>query len=184
MVDTPANRFQNSLIRRSTCIPRLSPDPCGLALVGCYDESQVTGGQRVDAPTTTKREDGAWSHSLTTSAHEEALRALWTAYLEEGALPLREAGYEEDVPAVVAADLAAIGQFRPPDGRLLLAVDGGEAVGCGALRVIAPGIAESSGCTCDRRPEGGASAGRYWMSSWPRPAASGAVRRGWTRGGS
>ena len=75
-------------------------------------------------------------------AHEPALRALWTAYLEEGAIPLREVGYEHDVPDVVAADLAAIGQFCPPDGRLLLAVDGGEAVGCGAVRVIAPGIAE------------------------------------------
>jgi GNAT superfamily N-acetyltransferase len=38
--------------------------------------------------------------------------------------------------------LAGVGQFRPPDGRLLLAVDGGEAVGCGAVRVIAPGVAE------------------------------------------
>jgi GNAT superfamily N-acetyltransferase len=76
------------------------------------------------------------------AAHEEALRALWTAYLEEGSIPLREAGFEEDVPAVVAADLAGIGQFQPPDGRLLLAIDRGEAVGCGAVRVIAPGIAE------------------------------------------
>ena len=48
------------------------------------------------------------------AAHEAALRALWTAYLEEGAIPLREVGYEHDVPAVVAADLAAIGQFVPP----------------------------------------------------------------------
>lgn len=76
------------------------------------------------------------------AAHEETLRALWTAYLEEGAIPLREVGHEEDVPAVAAADLADIEQFRPPDGRLLLAVDGGEAVGCGAVRVIAPGVAE------------------------------------------
>ena len=76
------------------------------------------------------------------AAHEAALRALWTAYLADGAIPLREVGYEMDVPAVVAADLAAIGQFRPPAGRLLLAVDAGEAVGCGAVRVIAPGVAE------------------------------------------
>jgi GNAT superfamily N-acetyltransferase len=74
--------------------------------------------------------------------HEETLRTLWTAYLEEGAIPLREVGYEMDVPAVVAADLANIAQFRPPDGHLLLAVDEGESVGCGAVRVIAPGIAE------------------------------------------
>jgi GNAT superfamily N-acetyltransferase len=76
------------------------------------------------------------------AGHEAALRALWTAYLEEGVIPLREAGYEEDVPAVVAADLADVAQFRPPDGRLLLAVDEGEPVGCGAVRVIAPGVAE------------------------------------------
>jgi hypothetical protein len=63
------------------------------------------------------------------AGHEAALRALWTAYLEEGVIPLREAGYEEDVPAVVAADLADVAQFRPPDGRLLLAVDEGEPVG-------------------------------------------------------
>jgi GNAT superfamily N-acetyltransferase len=74
--------------------------------------------------------------------HEETLRTLWTAYLEEGAIPLREVGYEMDVPAVVAADLANIAQFRPPDGHLLLAVDEGEPVGCGAVRVIAPGVAE------------------------------------------
>lgn len=47
------------------------------------------------------------------AAHEETLRALWTAYLEEGAIPLREVGHEEDVPTVVAADLADIEQFRP-----------------------------------------------------------------------
>jgi GNAT superfamily N-acetyltransferase len=76
------------------------------------------------------------------AAHEAALRALWTAYLEEGAVPLREAGLEEDVAAVVTADLADIGQFRPADGRVLLAIDRGEAVGCGAVRVIGPGIAE------------------------------------------
>jgi GNAT superfamily N-acetyltransferase len=75
-------------------------------------------------------------------AHEAALRALWTAYLEESAVPLREAGYEEDVPTVVAADLAGVGQFQPPHGRLLLAVDDGVTLGCGALRVIAPGVAE------------------------------------------
>jgi hypothetical protein len=52
------NRLQNSLIRRSTCMSRPSPDHRGLALVGCYDENQVTGNQGVDAPTMTRREDG------------------------------------------------------------------------------------------------------------------------------
>jgi GNAT superfamily N-acetyltransferase len=51
-------------------------------------------------------------------------------------------GFEEDVPVVVAADLAAVGQFQPLHGRLLLAVDGDETLGCGAVRVIGPGVAE------------------------------------------
>jgi GNAT superfamily N-acetyltransferase len=76
------------------------------------------------------------------ATYEEEVRALWTAYLEEAAVPLREAGFEEDVPAVVAADLVSIDQFQAPQGRLLLAVDGGETLGCGAVRVIAPGVAE------------------------------------------
>lgn len=75
-------------------------------------------------------------------AHEEALRALWSAFLEEGAEPLRKVGIEHDVPVAVAADLANVGQFRPPAGRLLIAVDEGAAVGCGAARLIAPGVAE------------------------------------------
>jgi GNAT superfamily N-acetyltransferase len=74
--------------------------------------------------------------------HEQALRALWTEYLEEGAVPLKDVGYEEDVPAVVAADLASADQFRAPDGRLLLAYDGDEALGAGAMRLIGPGVAE------------------------------------------
>jgi GNAT superfamily N-acetyltransferase len=74
--------------------------------------------------------------------HMDTLRQLWTAYLEEAAIPLRETGFEEDVPAVVAELLAHADQFSPPGGRLLLAVDGGDVLGCGALRVIAPGVAE------------------------------------------
>jgi GNAT superfamily N-acetyltransferase len=75
-------------------------------------------------------------------AHEAELRALWTAYLEDSAVHLREKWVLADVPAYVTADLARIGQFQPPDGRLLLAVDDGVALGCGAVRVVAPGVAE------------------------------------------
>lgn len=75
-------------------------------------------------------------------AHEAALRALWTAFLEEGAVHLGEKGMLADVPAFVAADLGGVGQFQPPDGRLLLAIDHGETVGCGAVRVVAPSAAE------------------------------------------
>jgi GNAT superfamily N-acetyltransferase len=74
--------------------------------------------------------------------HNETLRTLWTEYLEEAAVPLKEIGYEEDVPAIVAEDLATTGQFRPPEGRLILAIDGDEAFGAGAMRVIGPGVAE------------------------------------------
>ena len=75
-------------------------------------------------------------------AHEAALRALWTAFLEEGAVHLSAKWVLADVPAFVAADLAGVGQFQPPHGRLLLAIDDGETLGCGAVRVIAPGVAE------------------------------------------
>jgi GNAT superfamily N-acetyltransferase len=75
-------------------------------------------------------------------AHEAELRALWTAYLEDSAVHLRAMGVLADVPAYVAADLAGIGQFQPPDGRLLLAIDDRDTLGCGAMRVVAPGVAE------------------------------------------
>jgi putative acetyltransferase len=34
------------------------------------------------------------------------------------------------------------GDYAPPEGRLLLAWDGGEAVGCGGLRSLEPGVCE------------------------------------------
>jgi ribosomal protein S18 acetylase RimI-like enzyme len=40
-------------------------------------------------------------------------------------------------------ELATLGErYGPPRGRILLALDGGEAVGCVALRELAPGVAE------------------------------------------
>ena len=75
--------------------------------------------------------------------HEDALRALWLAYVEEMAVPLREgAGRAVDPPSVVARLLALVGELRPPAGRLLLAVDGGTVVGSGAMHLVTPGVAE------------------------------------------
>ena len=74
--------------------------------------------------------------------HEAVLRQLLTEYLEEGAASLREIGLEEDIPALVTEDLAHHARFTPPNGRQLLAFDGDVAVGCGAMRLIGPGVAE------------------------------------------
>jgi GNAT superfamily N-acetyltransferase len=74
-------------------------------------------------------------------SHEEVLRPLWTVYLEDSVVHLRELGVLADVPAYVAADLAGAGHFQPPHGRLLLTVDNGETLGRGAARGR-PGVAE------------------------------------------
>jgi GNAT superfamily N-acetyltransferase len=74
--------------------------------------------------------------------HMESLRRLLTAYLEEGSNSLKEASLEEDIPAVVEDDLAHTERFAPPNGRFLLVVEDGGVLGCGALRLIAPGVAE------------------------------------------
>ena len=71
-----------------------------------------------------------------------ALRALWTAKLDEAAAALLEIGFVEDVPAVVADDLAHADQYSPPAGRLLLAYDGDKALGTGALRRVGPDTVE------------------------------------------
>ena len=87
-----------------------------------------------------------------------------------------------DVPACGRRRPATIGQFRPRNGRLLLAVDEGRAVGCGAVRVIAPSVAESSGCTCARGARARHRRGRCSRSCWQRPALGGREARldtGW-----
>jgi GNAT superfamily N-acetyltransferase len=75
--------------------------------------------------------------------HEADLHALLTAYLKEGAAGLKQAfDLEHDIPAAVGGMMGHLAQFAPPAGRLLLVIEGNAALGCGALRPIAPGVAE------------------------------------------
>src|SRR5579859_7449361 len=69
-------------------------------------------------------------------ADGEAALALLRAYLAEIERRLGRTLGPAEYPGADAAEL------EPPCGRLLVAFDGGEPVGCGAVRVIAPGVAE------------------------------------------
>jgi GNAT superfamily N-acetyltransferase len=73
----------------------------------------------------------------------DAVRALWSEYLTWGNDELESRyGFRFPVGATVADDLAAIGKFAPPDGRLLLAFDDQIAVAVACLRRIGPATAE------------------------------------------
>src|SRR5437870_488113 len=68
---------------------------------------------------------------------------LWLAYLSWGNDELETRyGFRLPVEEAVEHDLAEIKRFLPPDGRLLLAVDRGGAIGTAAMRRIGPGTAE------------------------------------------
>ena len=68
-------------------------------------------------------------------AHQDAVRTLMTEY---AAMPHTLGRW-----TTASADLAALPfPFVPPHGTLLLAEIDTEPVGCGALRIIAPGIGE------------------------------------------
>jgi GNAT superfamily N-acetyltransferase len=70
------------------------------------------------------------------SGDDEAARRLLGEYLEEIERRLGRPLEPSEYPGADA------GELEPPAGRLLIAFDGGDAVACGAVRVIAPGIAE------------------------------------------
>jgi len=70
------------------------------------------------------------------SGDDEAARRLLGEYLEEIERRLGRPLEPSEYPG------ADVGALEPPAGRLLIAFDGGDAVACGAVRVIAPGIAE------------------------------------------
>src|SRR5215212_10149592 len=57
--------------------------------------------------------------------HEADLRALLTAYLEEGTAGLKQAfDFEQDIPAAVDGMMGHLAQFAKPSRRLLLVIEG------------------------------------------------------------
>jgi ribosomal protein S18 acetylase RimI-like enzyme len=71
-----------------------------------------------------------------TSAEDlAAARRLFRAYADWLAVDLRFQNFERELATLPGA-------YAPPQGRLLLAKIGGEAVGCVALRPLEPGISE------------------------------------------
>jgi GNAT superfamily N-acetyltransferase len=73
----------------------------------------------------------------------EAVRRLWLDYLSWGNDEM-EARYAFRLPVAEAVehDIASIAKFQPPDGRLLLAFEGGAAVGTACMRRIGSDTAE------------------------------------------
>ena len=73
----------------------------------------------------------------------EVVKALWLEYLSWGNEELEARfGFRFPIEKALEDDLASIAKFQPPGGRLLLAVEGDEAVGIACLRRMSPGIAE------------------------------------------
>jgi GNAT superfamily N-acetyltransferase len=73
----------------------------------------------------------------------DAVRRLWLEYLTWGNDGLESRyGFRLPVREAVEHDLATIAKFQPPDGRLLLALEGDVAVGTACMRRIGPDIAE------------------------------------------
>jgi GNAT superfamily N-acetyltransferase len=72
-----------------------------------------------------------------------AVGRLWLAYLTWGNDELdARYGFRLPVEGAVERDLAGISKFQPPEGRLLLAGDGDDAIGTAAMRRIGSDTAE------------------------------------------
>jgi GNAT superfamily N-acetyltransferase len=68
----------------------------------------------------------------------DAVRSLWLDYLTWGNDELEARhGFRLPVQEAVEHDIATIGKFQPPDGRLLLGYDDNVAVGTACMRRIA-----------------------------------------------
>lgn len=73
----------------------------------------------------------------------DAVEQLWLAYLNWGNDELEARyGFRLPVREAVERDVASIGKFQPPEGRLALAFAGALAVGTAAIQSISPGTAE------------------------------------------
>jgi ribosomal protein S18 acetylase RimI-like enzyme len=70
-----------------------------------------------------------------TPEHVGAVRGLLLEYADTLGVDLSFQGFDEEVAGLPGA-------YAPPSGCLLLAVDGGRAAGCVALRAREPGICE------------------------------------------
>ena len=76
-------------------------------------------------------------------ADTDAVTGLWLTYLDWGNDGLdANYGFRLPVQEAVERDLAGIGKFRPPEGRLLVAIEHGEAIGTAALQRIGASTAE------------------------------------------
>jgi len=67
--------------------------------------------------------------------HLEAVRCLFREYAEALGIDLGFQGFEEELAGLP-------GRYAPPEGRLLVALVDGKAVGCVALRKLEQGICE------------------------------------------
>lgn len=80
------------------------------------------------------------------TAHDfPSVRSLFLEYIE-WLIPNVERiwQYQIDIPPadVVEHDMADIQKFMPPDGRLFVASDDGDVIGCACARTLRPGVAE------------------------------------------
>lgn len=107
----------------------------------------------------------------------DAVEQLWLAYLNWGNDELEARyGFRLPVREAVERDVASIGKFQPPEGRLVLAFVGALAVGTAAMQSISPGTAEIKRMWVDpvRR---GAGTGRAILANLIAAARAGGYER-------